>query len=271
MHERMSQPDQVLDEGALSGSRPHVRFEGLSVYFGPRAVVKSVSLVIPRHRVTAIVGPSGSGKTALLRALNRMNESEGRCRTEGRLLVDNRNVYDADVDVYDLRRRVGLVGPEPSVFPQSILDNVAFGPRLHGTAGGALLSEAVEESLTRAGLWEEVRNRLTDSAMRLLPGQQQQLCIARCLALRPEVLLLDESTAMLDAVARARIEQVLGDLRAVCTVVLATHDVAQAARVSDQTVFMEFGEVVEAGETGQLFTNPREKRTEAYLSGRHGA
>jgi phosphate transport system ATP-binding protein len=229
-----------------------------------------VSLETPPGRVTAIIGPSGCGKSTFLRAVNRMNDLIPGCRTSGELRLDGQNVYAPRVDVVALRKRVGMVFQKPNPFPKSVFRNIAYGPRIHGVRSRAKLAEIVERSLKHAALWDEVKDRLDDNALGLSGGQQQRLCIARALAVDPEVLLMDEPTSALDPRATARIEDLIGELRGEYTIIIVTHNMQQAARVSDYTAFLYEGELIEFGPTRDLFTNPKEKRTEDYITGRFG-
>jgi len=240
------------------------------VLYGDNEAVKSVNLDIPSCYVTAIIGPSGCGKSTFLRAINRMNDLIPRCTTRGELVFDGVNVYSKRVDVTVLRKRVGMVFQKPNPFPKSIYDNVAYGPRLHGIHGKQELDTLVEESLRGAALWAEVNDRLNANALGLSGGQQQRLCLARALAVSPEILLMDEPTSALDPKATSRIEDLIGELRGRYTVVIVTHNMQQAARVSDYTAFFYEGILVEFGLTKQLFTKPREKQTEDYITGRFG-
>lgn len=243
---------------------------GLNFYYGDVRALSGVNLDIPRGRVTALIGPSGCGKSTFLRCLNRMNDLIPGARAEGSLTFYGREIYDRKLDVTELRRRVGMVFQKPNLFPMSIYDNVAYGPRLHGIRSRRALDETVERSLRAAAVWEEVEHRLRRPALGLSGGQQQRLCIARALAVEPEVLLLDESTSALDPVSAARIEALLGELKGRYTIVLVTHNLSQAARVADRTAFFLHGEVVECGPTERVFSMPRDRRTEAYLLGRFG-
>ena len=252
-------------------SRPaHVVAKNFSIFYGAHEAVRQVSFAIPSCQVTAIIGPSGCGKSTFLRAINRMNDLIPACRTSGELIFDDENVYSDSIDVAVLRRNVGMVFQKPNPFPKSIFDNVAYGPRLHQAHAQAELADLVETSLRNAGLWDEVKDRLERNALGLSGGQQQRLCIARALAVQPEILLMDEPTSALDPKATARIEDLIGELRGRYTIVIVTHNMQQAARVSDQTAFFYEGHLIEFGATGQVFTNPTEKQTEAYLTGRFG-
>jgi phosphate transport system ATP-binding protein len=256
--------------GESAGAPAHVDCRAFSVFYGANEAVKRVTLGFPRGQVASIIGPSGCGKSTLLRAINRMNDLIPGCRAGGAMLFDGQDVYDASVDVVGLRCRVGMVFQKPNPFPKSIYDNVAYGPRLQGLRQKAALDEVVEKSLVRAALWPEVKDRLGDSAFGLSGGQQQRLCLARALAVDPEILLMDEPTSALDPRATNHIEDLIAELRGAYTIIIVTHNMQQAARVSDRTAFMYEGVLVEFGETRQVFTNPREKRTEDYITGRFG-
>jgi len=252
------------------GSTPHVRAHGFSIFYGDNEAVCKVTVDILAKYVTAIIGPSGCGKSTFLRAINRMNDLIPGCHTGGRLEFDGEQVYSDKLDVVVLRRRIGMVFQKPNPFPKSIFDNVAYGPRLHGTRDKAKLSEIVEHSLKQAALWEEVKDRLTSNALGLSGGQQQRLCLARALAVEPEILLMDEPTSALDPKATARIEDLIGELRGQYTIIIVTHNMQQAARVSDFTAFLYEGVLVEFGPTSDLFTKPSKKQTEDYITGRFG-
>ncbi|MCX7015692.1 MAG: phosphate ABC transporter ATP-binding protein PstB [Candidatus Sumerlaeota bacterium] len=249
---------------------PIVVAEGFSVLYGAKAAVREVTMSVAAGKVTAIIGPSGCGKSTLLRAINRMNDLIPRCRVEGRLALEGVDLYGPNVDVVSLRRRVGMVFQKANPFPKSIFDNVAYGPRIHGLNHRRELAETVERSLVRAGLWEEVKDRLDKSALGLSGGQQQRLCIARALAVDPEILLMDEPASALDPRSTARIEDLIDELRGDYTIVIVTHNMQQASRVSDDTAFLYEGALIEFGPTRQLFTNPRAKQTEDYITGRFG-
>jgi phosphate transport system ATP-binding protein len=248
----------------------HVEARQFSVFYGSKDAVKKVSFEIPPGRVTAIIGPSGCGKSTLLRAINRMNDLVPGCRTEGKILFGGQDLYSPDVDVVTLRRRVGMVFQKPNPFPKSVYDNVAYGPRLHTGPNQGALAEVVERSLVDAGLWDEVKDRLNDNALGLSGGQQQRLCIARALAVDPEILLMDEPTSALDPRATLRIEDLIDELRGKYTIIIVTHNMQQAARVSDFTAFMYEGVLIEFGATQGVFTKPKEKQTEDYITGRFG-
>lgn len=244
--------------------------EDVDVFYGDKQAIKQVSLDIADRSVTALIGPSGCGKSTLLRALNRMNDIIDVARFDGRITLDGQDIYARDVDAVEVRRRVGMVFQKSNPFPKSVFDNVAFGLRIAGERDRRRIAERVEESLKGAALWDEVKDRLKDSALGLSGGQQQRLCIARALAVRPEVLLMDEPASALDPIATARIEELIRDLRSNYTIVIVTHSMQQAARVSDYTAFFYLGELVEFGETEQMFTRPQQRRTEEYITGRFG-
>lgn len=243
--------------------------EGLDLYYGEFHALKDVTLDFPKNEVTALIGPSGCGKSTLLKTLNRMNDLVEGCRIDGTIELDGENAY-TDIGVNDLRRRVGMVFQQPNPFPMSIYDNIAFGPRTHGVKGKEELDAIVEQSLRDAAIWDEVKDRLKKSALGLSGGQQQRLCIARALAVRPEVLLLDESTSALDPISTAKIEELVGELASKYTVIMVTHNMLQAIRISTKTAFFLLGEMVEAGDTDALFTHPKDSRTADYVSGRFG-
>lgn len=242
----------------------------LNLYYGSFQALRGICLDIPAGCVTAFIGPSGCGKSTLLKTLNRMTDLVENCRVEGRVLLDGKNILGRLTDVNALRRRVGMVFQKPNPFPMSIYDNVAFGPRTHGVRRKEELDGLVERALTEAALWNEVRDRLRKSALGLSGGQQQRLCIARALAVHPEVLLMDEPTSALDPISTARIEELVQRLGQEYTVIMVTHHMQQARRISDRTVFFLLGEVVEAGETERLFSSPRDPRTGDYINGRFG-
>ncbi len=247
-----------------------VTARNFSVFYGRHEAVRQVDLSLPHGAVTAIIGPSGCGKSTFLRALNRMNDLIPECHAAGELIFDGVDVNGRDVDVAMLRRRIGMVFQKPNPFPKSIFDNVAYGPRLHGNHSRAQLREIVESSLRGAALWDEVKERLERNALALSGGQQQRLCIARALAVKPEILLMDEPTSALDPKASARIEDLIGELRGRYTIAIVTHNMQQAARVSDFTAFFYEGLLVEFGPTDRIFTKPQHTRTEEYITGRFG-
>ncbi len=244
--------------------------ENVSFWYGDRAALKDVTMAIDRQVITAFIGPSGCGKTTLLRLINRMNDLVPQTRLTGTIRINGADIYAPDTDVTRLRRRVGMVFQQPNPFPKSIYENVAYGPRIHGVKSGGFLDEIVERCLRRAFLWEEVQEQLEESALGLSLGQQQRLCIARAIAVEPEVLLMDEPCSSLDPVATSRIEELMLDLKNDYTIVIVTHNMQQAARVSDCTGFLLMGELVETGVTDVLFTTPRDQRTEDYITGRAG-
>jgi phosphate transport system ATP-binding protein len=250
--------------------RPKMEARKLEIAYGEKVAVKDVSLVLPENRVTALIGPSGCGKSTFLRALNRMNDLIPGASMRGEVLLDGESVVDGRLDAVELRRRVGMVFQKSNPFPKSVFENVAYGLRVGGLNDNALLLERVIRSLQGAALWDEVKDRLHESAMGLSGGQQQRLCIARALAVQPEVLLMDEPASALDPIATARIEDLIHELKARYTIAIVTHNMQQAARVSDQTAFFYMGELVEVGSTEQIFTNPREPRTEDYVTGKFG-
>lgn len=247
-----------------------MQVKNLNLFYGDKQALKDVSLSIAKNRVTAFIGPSGCGKSTLLRCFNRMNDLIDTCHIEGEILRDNKNIFDRDVDVTDLRRRVGMVFQKPNPFPKSIYENVAYGLRLQGVKKRRDLDERVVWALKSAAIWEEVKDRLQDSALALSGGQQQRLVIARAVAVQPEVLLLDEPASALDPNSTLKIEELINSLKEKYTIVIVTHNMQQAARVSDYTAFMNLGDLVEFGDTNTIFTNPKEKQTEAYITGRYG-
>jgi phosphate transport system ATP-binding protein len=248
----------------------HIVARQFSIFYRDFEAVKQVDMEILEKYVTAIIGPSGCGKSTFLRAVNRMNDLIPGCRASGELLFDGQNAYSSKVDVVSLRKRVGMVFQKPNPFPKSIFDNIAYGPRLHGTGSRAALEEVVERSLRQAALWDEVKDRLERNALGLSGGQQQRLCIARALAIEPEVLLMDEPTSALDPKATAKIEDLIDELRGKFTIVIVTHNMQQAARVSDFTAFFYEGLLIEYGNTDRIFTKPRKTQTEDYITGRFG-
>ncbi|MEY3269693.1 MAG: hypothetical protein RL480_2453 [Pseudomonadota bacterium] len=250
---------------------PKLSARNLNVFYGAKQAIKNVSIDISREHVTALIGPSGCGKSTFLRCFNRMNDTIENARVTGEIRLDGRDIHAADMDVVQLRARVGMVFQKPNPFPKSIYENVAYGPRIHGLASGrAEMDRLVEDALHRAGLWDEVRDRLADSGTTLSGGQQQRLCIARAIAVDPEVILMDEPCSALDPVATAKIEELIDDLRGRYAIVIVTHNMQQAARVSQRTAFFHMGAMIEYGETSTLFTNPVQARTKDYITGRYG-
>jgi len=254
----------------LSLAKPKIVVGRLSVYYGSLQAVREVSMSIPQCCVTALIGPSGCGKSTFLRSINRMNDLIDSVRIEGSVRLDSTDVYDRRTDIVQLRKRVGMVFQKSNPFPKSIFENVVYGPRVAGERRPAVLRETAERSLRRAALWEEVKDRLNDSALGLSGGQQQRLCIARALATDPEVLLMDEPASALDPASTSRIEDLIFELRERYTIVIVTHNMQQAARVSDQTAFFLQGELIECGATTDLFTRPKRRQTEDYITGRFG-
>lgn len=247
-----------------------IKLEKVTFYYGKYKAIDSVSMDFYEGKVTAIIGPSGCGKSTLIKSINRISEISHEVTVEGKVLLDNKNVYDRDVDLVDLRRRVGMVFQRPNPFHKSIYDNVAFGPRLYGMGNKKQLDEIVEDSLTKSAIWNEVKDRLNQSAFGLSGGQQQRLCIARALAVDPEVLLMDEPCSALDPTATARIEELIEDLKKYYTIVIVTHNMQQAARISDYTGFLLNGQLIEYNITTNIFTNPDKRVTEDYITGRFG-
>ncbi|MCC6671679.1 MAG: phosphate ABC transporter ATP-binding protein [Planctomycetes bacterium] len=251
-------------------ANPLLRVEALELWYGSNQALHGISFLIPEKKITALIGPSGCGKSTLLRCINRLNDLVDGVRIGGDILFEGRSIYDAELDVNQLRRRIGMVFQKSNPFPKSIYENVAYGPRLHGTTQKARLDELVESSLRGAALWEEVKDRLHDSALGLSGGQQQRLCIARAIAIEPEVILFDEPCSALDPVATAKIEDLMYDLKSRFTIVIVTHNMQQAARVSDYTAFLYLGRLVEYGPTTRIFTKPEKRETEDYVMGRFG-
>lgn len=247
-----------------------VKVENLNLYYGENHALKDVNMDIQENAVTAFIGPSGCGKSTFLKALNRMNDLVDGVRIDGKVLLDGEDIYDPSVDTTILRKKVGMVFQQPNPFPMSIYDNIAYGPRVHGIRDKKRLDQIVEESLRGAAIFDEVKDRLKKSAMGLSGGQQQRICIARALAVQPEVLLMDEPTSALDPISTAKIEELMEDLKKKYTVIVVTHNMQQATRVSDQTAFFLVGEMVEFGDTKQIFSYPQDKRTEDYITGRFG-
>ncbi|NBB69700.1 MAG: phosphate ABC transporter ATP-binding protein [Alphaproteobacteria bacterium] len=265
-------PAPQVAHAPIEGPRDaKMRTRAVNLWYGDKQALFDVDLDVNRHEVTALIGPSGCGKSTYLRCLNRMNDTIDICRTEGEIYLDDRDIYDPDVDVVEIRARVGMVFQQPNPFPKSVYDNVAYGPRIHGLVNTkAELDELVEQSLTRAALWNEVKDRLGDPGNGLSGGQQQRLCIARTIAVGPEVILMDEPASALDPVATAHIEELIDELRRDYTICIVTHSMQQAARVSQRTAFFHLGRLIEVGETNDLFTNPQQQMTQDYITGRFG-
>ena len=268
--ESMDSRDSKVSDQRSPQVKSKLRVQGFNFFYGLVQALFKIDLDIPEHEVTAFIGPSGCGKSTLLRCMNRLNDLIEGARHEGNILLDNVDIFDPKIDITDLRKRVGMVFQKSNPFPKSIYENVAYGPRLQGLKNRTVLEDIVEGSLRGAGLWEEVKDRLHKSALGLSGGQQQRLCIARALAVKPEVLLMDEPCSALDPIATGIIEELLFSLKKELTVVIVTHNMQQAARVSDSTAFMYLGQLVEFGRTKQLFTNPLKKQTEDYITGRFG-
>ena len=262
-------PDETV--GNVFVDNPRITARDVNVFYGDKQAIDRVTLDISEKQVISFIGPSGCGKSTFLRCLNRMNDTIDICRIEGEIALDGKNIYAPDVDVVPLRARVGMVFQKPNPFPKSIYDNVAYGPRIHGlAAGSAELDEIVEMSLERAGLWNEVKDRLQQPGTGLSGGQQQRLCIARTIAVSPEVILMDEPCSALDPIATARIEELIDELSSQFTIVIVTHSMQQAARVSQRTAYFHLGKLVEIGETEQMFTTPQHEMTQNYITGRFG-
>lgn len=247
-----------------------IQVNDLKLYYGEDQALKGINMVIPERKVTAFIGPSGCGKSTLLRCFNRMNDLVDICRITGEIRIGDKNIYDRDVDVAELRRNVGMVFQKPNPFPKTIYENVAYGLRLQGVRSKRTLDEIVEQSLRSAALWDEVKDRLHDNAFGMSGGQQQRLVIARAIAIQPQVLLLDEPASALDPISTLKIEELINDLKDKYTIVIVTHNMQQAARVSDYTAFMYMGDLIEFGDTNTLFTNPSKRQTEDYITGRYG-
>ena len=255
----------------MTDSTLKIAARGVNVFYGEKQAINDVSIDISTGAVTAFIGPSGCGKSTFLRTLNRMNDTIAGCRVSGEIRLDGDDIYASGMDVVELRARVGMVFQKPNPFPKSIYENVAYGPRIHGLAADKTeLDAVIEKSLRRAGLWDEVKDRLNDPGTALSGGQQQRLCIARAIAVSPEVILMDEPCSALDPIATARIEELIDELKTRYAIVIVTHSMQQAARVSQRTAFFHLGTMVEYGVTSQIFTNPREERTKDYITGRYG-
>ena len=247
-----------------------IETQHLDLWYGEKQALKDVSIKIPEEKVTAIIGPSGCGKSTLIRCFNRMNDIIDNCRVEGKIFIDEQDIYDKNVDVVDLRKNVGMVFQKPNPFPKNIYENIAYAPRIHGITNKEKLDDIVKTGLKEAFLWDETKDRLHESAMGLSGGQQQRLCIARALAVEPEIILMDEPCSALDPIATAKIEELIRYLSKEYTVVIVTHNMQQASRVSDYTAYMYIGKLIEFGSTRQIFENPREESTENYITGRFG-
>lgn len=261
---------QTIDESSVSDHDVCIHVNNLNLYYGKTQALRDISFKMKRNKVTAFIGPSGCGKSTLLRCFNRMNDLVGNVRVEGEILMDGNNIYAQDVDVTSLRQRVGMVFQKPNPFPMSIFENVAYGLRLQGVKKRRVLEEKVEWALKGAALWDEVSDRLYESALGMSGGQQQRLVIARAIAIEPEILLLDEPASALDPISTLKIEELIYELKSRYTILIVTHNMQQAARVSDETAFMYMGEMVEFGDTNTIFTNPINKQTEDYITGRYG-
>jgi phosphate transport system ATP-binding protein len=261
-------PERTDERAPLE--KPVFRVEGLSLWYGSAQALNGIAMRVPERKITALIGPSGCGKSTMIRCFNRMNDLVDGVRTVGQIWFHDTDVFDPALDVNWLRRRVGMVFQKSNPFPKSIFENVAYGPRVHGARKRAELDEIVERSLVRAGLWLEVKDRLDESALGLSGGQQQRLCIARAIAIEPQVILLDEPCSALDPIATARIEELMQELKERYTLVIVTHNMQQAARVSDYTAFLYLGELIEFGETRKLFVKPEKRQTEDYITGRFG-
>ena len=263
--------DHRVTVGEYTSPNARIRCRDVGVFYGEKQAVQDINLDIGKHQVIALIGPSGCGKSTFLRCLNRMNDTIPGCRVTGEITMDGKPIYGEDVDVVPLRAQVGMVFQKPNPFPKSIFENVAYGPRIHGLVSvKSDLEEVVEKSLRRAGLWDEVKDRLGQPGTGLSGGQQQRLCIARTIAVNPEVILMDEPCSALDPIATAKIEQLIDELRTLYTIVIVTHSMQQAARVSQRTAYFHLGRLIEVGETAQVFTNPQHQLTEDYITGRFG-
>ena len=247
-----------------------IKVENLNLFYGEKQALHDINMEMPKQKVTAYIGPSGCGKSTLLRCINRMNDLVDSARIDGKILLDGENIYDKTINVAALRRRVGMVFQKPNPFPKSIFENVAYGLRIQGVNDKRILEETVEKALRGAALWDEMKDRLNDNALGMSGGQQQRLVIARAIAIEPEVLLLDEPASALDPISTLKIEELINELKEKYTIVIVTHNMQQAARVSDYTAFMYMGELIEIGTTSELFTNPVKKQTEDYITGRYG-
>lgn len=271
IHELESEDTDTVGTPLLSPSKSRMTCRNVFVYYGEKMAIDNCSLDVGKNEVLSMIGPSGCGKSTFLRCLNRMNDTIDICRVEGELKLDGQNIYDPKLDVVPLRARVGMVFQKPNPFPKSIYDNIAYGPRIHGMVDNKTeTDEIVESSLKRAGLWDEVKDRLDAPGTGLSGGQQQRLCIARAIAVRPEVILMDEPCSALDPIATAKIEELIDELREEYTIAIVTHSMQQAARVSQRTAYFHLGKLIEVGQTDKIFTNPEHKLTEDYITGRFG-
>ncbi len=269
----LKMPTLDVQDNSLAEAKTETKVfaSGVDVFYGEKQALHSVNVNIPDRAVMAFIGPSGCGKTTFLRCINRMNDTIPICRVEGKIIIDNEDIYDPKLDVVQLRARVGMVFQKPNPFPKSIYENVAYGPRIHGISNNREeLDEIVAASLQKAGLWTEVKDRLNESGTGLSGGQQQRLCIARAIAVNPEIILMDEPCSALDPIATARIEELIDELRQNYCIIIVTHSMQQAARVSQRTAFFHMGNLVEEGATAEIFTNPKERRTQDYITGRFG-
>jgi phosphate transport system ATP-binding protein len=272
------QMTHAIDMASIANNRQNtgeatdtcIQIDDLNLHYGEKQALFNINMEIPRKKVTAYIGPSGCGKSTLLRSINRMNDLVDSARIKGKILLDGEDIYDKSVNVADLRRRVGMVFQKPNPFPKTIYENVAYGLRIQGVNDRRTLDEAVEKSLRGAALWDEVKDRLNDNALGISGGQQQRLVIARAIAIEPEVMLLDEPASALDPISTLKIEELIHELKERYTIVIVTHNMQQAARVSDYTAFMYMGELIEFGTTNELFTKPTKKQTEDYITGRYG-
>ena len=254
----------------MTNASPLIAVQHLNLWYGDHQALHDITMDIPAHQITALIGPSGCGKSTFLKSINRMNDLIPGCRIEGTITYDGQNLYGSDVDVTQLRTKIGMVFQKPNPFPMSIYDNIAYGPRIQGIRSRTKLDQIVEESLRAAAIWDETKDRLHKSALGISGGQQQRLCIARALAVKPDVLLMDEPTSALDPISTGKIEELAMQLKEQYTIIIVTHNMQQAVRISDQTAFFLLGKLVETGDTDQVFTNPRDKRTEDYITGRFG-
>ena len=279
MNEQSKTPTHGIDLSALTrggearslqDEETVLQVKDLSLFYSDKQALHNINMAIPKQRVTAYIGPSGCGKSTLLRCMNRMNDLVDNVRIEGEIQLDGKNIYEKSVNVAELRRRVGMVFQKPNPFPKTIYENVAYGLRIQGVNDRRVLEEVVEKALKGAALWDEVKDRLKDNALGLSGGQQQRLVIARAIAIEPEVLLLDEPASALDPISTLKIEELIYDLKSNYTIVIVTHNMQQAARVSDYTAFMYLGELIEYDDTNTIFTNPKQQKTEDYITGRYG-